>query len=105
MRILPEYARLPPILPDFIRFTHNVKEYGIIIPDYHRIGHNPIYAIIVTSAQIMRDYERLSFVVPMPLVIQSTLIYMNQVGILYLPNEYFIGYIAKPPIDLGLLHY
>ena len=53
----------------------------------------------------MRDYERLSFVVPMPLVIQSSLIYMNQVGILYLPNEYFIGYIAKPPIDLGLLLY
>jgi len=59
MHILPEYARLPPILPDFIRFTHNVKEYGIIMPDYNRIGHNPVDVIIVTSAQIMRDYERL----------------------------------------------
>jgi len=54
------------------------------MPDYYRLGHNLIDVIIVTSAQIMREYEGISLLVLLPWVIQSTLIYMNQVGILYL---------------------
>jgi len=69
MHILPEYAKFSWILSDFLRFTQNAKEGGIIMLDYYRFGHNLIDVIIVTSTQIMREYERISFLVPMPWVI------------------------------------
>jgi len=85
--ILPEYARFSWILSDLVRFNQNVKECSIIMPGYYTFGHNLLDAITVTSAQIMRDYERISNLMPMLWVIQFTLIYMNQVGVLYLYNE------------------